>query len=77
MIDRKSEARNFIILLTKLMFEEFVWYKVYMEVLISSRNQRKFLCTINCKCLYNKKLALCHVNPHELHEISHFNLPSR
>lgn len=31
MIDRKSEARNFIIiiLLTKLMFEEFVWYKVY------------------------------------------------
>lgn len=29
MIDRKSEARNFIILLTKLMFEEFVRYKVY------------------------------------------------
>lgn len=29
MIDRKYEARNFIILLTKLMFEEFVRYKVY------------------------------------------------
>lgn len=29
MIDRKFEVRNFIILLIKLMFEEFVWYKVY------------------------------------------------
>lgn len=29
MTDRKSEARNFMILLSKLMFEEFFWYKVY------------------------------------------------
>lgn len=29
MTDRKSEARNFMILLSKLMFEELVWYKVY------------------------------------------------
>lgn len=29
MTDRKSEARNFMILLSKLMFEEFFCYKVY------------------------------------------------
>lgn len=53
MIDRQSEARNFIILPTKLMFEELDRFGIkYMEVLISSRNQREFLCTIYCKCLY-------------------------
>lgn len=29
MIDRKFEVRNFMILLLKLMFEEFFCYKVY------------------------------------------------
>lgn len=51
MIDRKFEVRNFIILLIKKCLKNLFGIK-YMEVLISSRNQREFLCIINCKCLY-------------------------